>query len=148
MPMHYQPAACFKFRLHCHHFNHVLPNPRKVLHGTANRNGPLARGKMAPRPRPELHTLEKRRRVAFERFSSALLWVPAPSCIIHFWVGISSTGLCDAQNSLEYISTLHRTRSWSGNARLPGASVHTALAFSSSQPRVSPTFRTTTFYNL
>lgn len=57
--MHYQPAACFKFRLHCHHFNHVLPNPRKVLHGTANRNGLLACGKMAPRPGPELHTLEK-----------------------------------------------------------------------------------------
>lgn len=61
---------------------------------------------------------------------------------------VSSTGLCDSQNSLEYIFTFDRTRSWLDNARLPGASVRTALAFSSSQPRVGSTFRNTTFYNL
>lgn len=49
------------------------------------------------------------------------------------WWRTLSLGLCDSQNSLEYIFTPDQTRSWFGNARLPGASVRTALAFSSSQ---------------
>lgn len=147
MPMHYQPAACFQFRLNCHHFNHVRPNPRKVLHGTANRNGPLERGKMAPRPRPDLPTLEEGvpQPSGSPRTCSGFLH---PFAIYTMGWRTLSLGLCDAQNSLEYIFIPHRTRSWFGNARLPGASVRTALAFSSSQPCVGSTFRNTTFYNL
>lgn len=148
MPMHYQPAACFQFRLHCHHFNHVLSNPRKVLHGTSNRNGPLERGKMAPRPRPGLPTLEKE---GVSHMSGSLRPCPGslhPSAVYILGRRVLSIGLCDSQHSLEYIFTSDRTRSWFGNARLPGASVRTALAFSSLQPRVGSTFRNTTFYNL